>query len=365
MAVDYTARVERAQAEMTKKGIDALIVGVGADLIYLAGYPAHPSSRMTLLIVPREGAARILVPVLEVPRLAARGVPFAPVPWGETDNSTQMAANILREHGAKVIAAGDELWARWLVRILNYYPEAKWEVGSLLLRELRMLKDEAEIGFLRDASHRTDDAWAEFKATTKLTGMTEQQAIERLTELMVARGLDSHGGICASGPNSASPHHQNGDRVIRHGDAVCFDFGGRIAHYTSDITRMVHIGEPSEEYRRVYDVVLRANEAAFAAVRPGVECQAIDRAARDLITAEGYGEFFIHRLGHGLGLDVHEEPYLVGGNALPLRAGMAFSDEPGIYMPGKFGVRIEDACICTETGGDKLNEAPRDLAVME
>src|SRR5207248_1964190 len=132
------------------------------------------------------------------------------------------------------------------------------------------------------------------------------------------------------------------------------DFGGRFEHYTSDITRTVHVGEPSDEFRRVYEIVLRANEAAFAALRPGVPCQEIDRTARDLITAEGYGDAFITRVGHGLGLDVHEEPYMVGGNTLPLDVGMTFSDEPGIYLAGKFGVRIEDMVLCTETGGEKL-----------
>ncbi len=365
MAADYMARIGRAQAEMATKGIDALIVGVGSDLIYLAGYPAHPSSRMTLLVVPRAGETQIIVPVLEAPRVQALGIPFSVIPWGETDNAQQIAADLLKRHGAKTVAAGDELWARWLVRIQNLLPGLRWEIGSLLLRELRMLKDAAEIASLREAAHRTDAAWEAFKGSTKLTGLSERGAITRLTEVMKAHGLDSHGGICASGPNSASPHHSTGDRVIQAGDAVCFDFGGLFEHYHSDITRMVHIGEPDAEYRKVYDIVLRANAAAFAAVRPGVECQSVDTAARDLITAEGYGEYFVHRVGHGLGLDVHEEPYLVQGNALPMRAGMVFSDEPGIYMPGKFGVRIEDACVCTESGGDKLNQAPRDLAVME
>jgi len=364
MAADYMARIARAQAEMTTKGIDALIIGVGSDLIYLAGYPAHPSSRMTLLVVPRAGETRIIAPVLEAPRVKALGIPFTIMPWGETENAQQMAADLLKEHGAKTVAAGDELWARWLVRIQNLYPGARWEVGSLLLRELRMMKDAAEIASLREAAHRTDAAWEEFKASVKLTGLTEAAAMDRLVAVMTAHGLGAHGGICASGPNSASPHHSTGDRVIQAGDAVCFDFGGLYEHYHSDITRMVHIGEPDEEYRKVYDIVLRANAAAFAAVKPGVECQAVDAAARAVITEAGYGEYFVHRVGHGLGLDVHEEPYLVSGNALPLRAGMVFSDEPGIYMPGKFGVRIEDACTCTDTGGDKLNQAPRDLAVM-
>ncbi len=172
-------------------------------------------------------------------------------------------------------------------------------------------------------------------------------------------------GICASGPNSASPHYHTGDRVIAEGDAIVFDFGAELDGYLSDMTRTVVIGDPSDEYRKVYDIVLRANQAAFEAVRPGVPCEDIDKAARDLITEAGYGEYFIHRVGHGLGLDVHEDPYLVKGNTTPLAPGMVFSDEPGIYIPGKFGVRIEDTVVCTEDGAERLNGAPKDLTVMD
>jgi D-alanyl-D-alanine dipeptidase len=172
-------------------------------------------------------------------------------------------------------------------------------------------------------------------------------------------------GICASGPNAASPHHHTGDRVIQPGDSVIFDWGGILDGYHSDITRTVFIGAPTDEQRKVYEIVLRANQATFEAVKPGVPCEELDKAARSLITEAGYGPAFLHRVGHGLGLDVHEEPYLVGGNTMPLAVGMCFSDEPGIYLEGKFGVRIEDAMICTETGGKRLNEASREITVMD
>lgn len=363
--VEYQVRIRRAQAEMANQGVDALVIGVGSDLIYFAGYPVHPSSRPTLLVVLREGEARLLVPVLEAPRVAALGIPFTVVTWSETMNPTQMTAQMLTEAGARVVAAGDELWARWLVRIMNEAPTLRWMNGGGLVRELRMLKDPTEVDTMREAAHRTDAAWAAFTETVRLTGLTERQAIDRLMPIMKEHGMETRGGSCGSGPNSASPHHRTGDRVIAEGEPVLFDFGGTLRHYQSDMTRMVHIGDPSDEYRKVYDIVLRANEAAFAAVRPGVACQDIDKAARDLITGEGYGDYFIHRVGHGLGLDVHEEPYLVSGNPLPLRSGMTFSDEPGIYMPGKFGVRIEDAVVCLNEGGEKLNQAPRDIRVMQ
>ena len=362
---EYHDRVQRAQAEMARQGVDALAIGVGADLIYLAGYPSHNSERLTLMIVPKEGEPKIVVPQLEAPRLGPAGVPFEPVAWEETADPTSIAADIVWETGARSVASGDELWASFLLKLQRHLPEVKWEIAGGIMRELRMCKDAAEVALLREASHRTDEAWIDF-TQTKIAGLTERQAGERLMGLMRDHGMESIAFcICASGPNSASPHYSTADRVIGEGDAIVFDFGGRYKHYVSDITRTVHIGAPSDEYRKVYDVVLRANEAAYAAVRPGVACQEIDRAARQVITDAGYGEYFIHRVGHGLGLDVHEEPYMVEGNTLPLRVGMVFSDEPGVYIPGKFGVRIEDSVVCTETGGEKLNDAPRDLLVME
>ena len=189
--------------------------------------------------------------------------------------------------------------------------------------------------------------------------------MERLGALMQKRGLGASFGICASGPNSASPHHHTGDRVIQEGDAVIFDWGGTLDGYHSDVTRTVFVGQPTEKFRKVYDIVKRANQATLDAVKPGVACEDLDRTARDLITKEGFGENFIHRVGHGLGMDVHEEPYLVGGNTTPLAVGMVFSDEPGIYIEGEFGVRIEDSVVVTETGGKRLNEASRELTVMD
>ena len=195
--------------------------------------------------------------------------------------------------------------------------------------------------------------------------MTETQALQQLTTLTEKQGLSVGWGICASGPNSAAPHYHTGERVIEKGDVVVFDWGGSIGGYNSDVTRTVVVGEPTEEFRKVYDIVKRANQATFEAVKPGVPLEDLDAAARDLITAEGYGDYFIHRVGHGLGLDVHEEPYLVAGNTDPLEPGMSFSDEPGIYIPGNFGVRIEDTVVCTEEGARRLNEATRELTVMD
>jgi Xaa-Pro aminopeptidase len=244
-------------------------------------------------------------------------------------------------------------------------PGADWTSSNDVMRALRMSKDAYEIERLTEVSRLTDEAWGEFVEGGPISGLTETQTMARLAELTKAKGLGEIWGICASGPNAASPHHHTGDRVIQEGDSVIFDWGGILDGYHSDITRTVFIGAPSEEQRKVYEIVMRANQATFDATKPGVPCEDLDKAARDVITAAGYGPAFLHRVGHGLGLDVHEEPYLVGGNKMPLAVGMCFSDEPGIYLEGKFGVRIEDAVICTDTGAKRLNEASREITVMD
>ena len=359
----YADRLARAQAELTRQAVDLLLVGPSADFFYLTGYNAHTSERLTMLVLPASGQPAVVVPTLEAPLLADRADLVQLQVWTETEAPTAAVATLAGDMLGKQIAVGDQLWSGFLLLLQSAIPGATWVPATPILRPLRITKDAREVELMREVGHRTDAAWAEF-ITQPLAGQTETEAMERLSTLTRAKGVANCWGICASGPNSASPHHHTGHRVIQPCDAVVFDWGGTLEGYFSDVTRTVHVGEPSEEFRRVYDLVLRANQATLEAVRPGVACAAIDRAARDLITAEGYGDAFIHRVGHGLGLDIHEEPYLVAGNETPLAAGMVFSDEPGVYLAGRFGVRIEDAVVCTESGGERLNEATRDLIVL-
>jgi len=359
----YVDRMRRAQVELKRQEIDLLLLGPSADLYYLTGLKAHLSERLNLLLLPRDGDASMIVPVLEAPLVADRGDQLKIHPWKETQAPADLVSQFAGDVRGKRVAVGDQLWSVFLLRLQEAMPGASWCPATPVMRVLRMIKDGREIELLHEAGRRTDDAWQEF-ITLGIAGQTEAQAIERLHGLMKARGLEGGWGICASGPNSASPHHHTGDRIIQTGDAVVFDFGGTLEGYFSDVTRTLHVGPPGEEFRRVYDIVLSANQAMLDAVQPGVPCERLDEAARDLIAREGYGEAFLHRVGHGLGLEVHEEPYLVGGNALPLAAGMVFSDEPGIYLEGRFGVRIEDAVVCTDTGGERLNEATRELTVV-
>jgi Xaa-Pro aminopeptidase len=359
----YADRLRRAQAEMAQQNIDLFVVGASADLRYLIGYEGHESERMSVLVLPRDGAPHYVVPGLEAPLLDEQRDLLQIVSWEETEDPAAKVAAVAGAAGLGTIAAGDELWSVFTLRLQRAMPRARWTEGGQLLRPLRMIKDEREIELLAEAARRTDESWEEF-LTLSITGLTEWDVRDRLMGLLAERGLQPVFCNVGSGPNGASPHQTASDRVIGPGDAVVCDWGGTLEGYKSDVTRTAHVGEPSPEFVRAYEAVLAANQAAFEAVRPGVPCQEIDRAARRLLTDAGYGDAFIHRTGHGLGLSLHEEPYLVEGNALPLAEGMVFSDEPGVYFPGQFGIRIEDTVVCTAEGGRRLNEATRELRVI-
>lgn len=361
----YAQRIARAQAEMKRQGVDVLLVGPSSDLIYLIGYDAHLSERLNLLIVRQEGTPDLVTPLLES-FLAESCEPNVRLRrWEETESPTELAASLIGDAAGKNLGVGDQLWSTFLLGLQQAIPGATWVSGQPVLAHLRVTKDQTELDTLQEAARLTDEAWNEFIESGQISGLTERQAMERLAGMMDKRGLGRAFGICASGPNSASPHHHTGDRVIQQGEAVLFDWGGKLDGYYSDVTRTVFVGEPTDEFRKVYDIVLRANRATLEAIRPGVTAESIDRTARDLISEAGYGEAFLHRVGHGLGMDLHEEPYLVGGNTTPLEVGMVFSDEPGIYLAGKFGIRIEDTVVVTETGGRRLNEAIRELTIMD
>lgn len=368
--MDYAGRIARAQAEMERQGVDWLIISPSSDLVYMMGYPAHTSERLTALATPRRGGEPfVVVPRLEAPRLEGRDDLHDIVDrrvWNETENPILLLAEGLGNPQGLTIAVSDQMWSGFLLKLMDACPGARFVNADAVLKELRLIKAEDEANFMREAGRLTDEVWNEFAETVSIAGKTEIEVGRILGELMGKKGLGSPAFmIVASGPGSASPHYMTSTKVIQEGDAVVFDFGGNIEGYKSDITRTVHVGEPSEEFRKVYAIVDEARKAAFAAVRPGATCESIDAAARKVITDAGYGEYFIHRVGHGLGLDVHEAPYLVGGDTTPLRPGMVFSDEPGIYIPGKFGIRIEDSVMCTETGGEFLNNARHDLVVMK
>lgn len=359
----YSRRLETAQAVLKDRGIDRLLLGPSADLTYLTGIHAHVSERLNLLVLPAEGDPVMVVPGLEAPLIHDGSGRISLKTWGDADNPADLAAGVIGD--AATIAVGNKLASAFLLRLQQRVAGATWQEGDPVLRDLRMCKDAEEIAALDEAGRLTDEAWMLFVKSGPIAGMTEMQAIKKLLTISAEVGLTTPNGIIGSGPNSASPHHSGNDRVIGEGDAMVFDWGGLINDYYSDVTRSAHIGQPSDEYRKVYAIVDDANQATFEAVKPGIELQELDRAARRLITEAGYGEYFVHRVGHGLGLEIHEEPFLVEGNTLPLQEGMVFSDEPGIYMAGKFGVRIEDAVVCEANGGRRLNTSTHELFILE
>lgn len=355
-------RVERLRQVMAEAGVDVVIIAPSADLRYLAGYGAHPSERPTLLAVT-PSAAVMLLPVLEAPRLADSD--FHIVSWEETDDPYALLAGVLRDLAVDSVAVSDQMWAAILLGLQEALPGSQFTKASTVLGQLRMLKSAREIDFLARAGAMADAAFAEI-VREDFAGRTEREIGQALAMLLERQGLEVSGGvpIVASGPNSASPHHLTGNRRIEEGDAVVLDFGGTFEGYHADISRTVHVGMPDDDFLHLYEVVRQAQEAGVGAVRPGVPAESVDAAARGVVHAAGYGDFFIHRTGHGLGLDVHEEPYIVAGNARLLEPGMIFSVEPGIYLPGRFGVRIEDIIAVTQTGARRLNEAGREVVVV-
>jgi Xaa-Pro aminopeptidase len=358
-------RVERAQTLMEKNGIDLLVIGPSSDFCYLTGHAPHLSERLTALILPWQGKGTIVVPRLEAPLMADLTDRFDLAVWDETENPLERVAALARDAHSESVGINEQLWSGFLLRLQKALPNATYQSGSDVLSKLRAVKDEAELELLREASRRTDAAWEEFCATVRLTGRTEREVADRLAALMAKHGIPNVAfNIVASGPNGASPHHHVSDRVIQNGDPVVMDFGGIFEGYYSDITRTPVAGEPDPAFVEIYNLVLEAQQAAFEAIKPGVACQDVDRAARAVITERGYGEYFIHRLGHGIGLTAHEDPYLVEGNTEPVQEGMVFSDEPGIYIPGKWGVRIEDSVAVTKNGAERLNHVTREITSL-
>ena len=359
----HKTRCARAQEEMRRQGIDLLFVSPSSDLVYLIGHHTYSSERLTLFMLPASGDPAMVVPALEAPAARAAATFFSFRTWADGDNPYALMRSLMPAVGRKV-AVSDQTWSLHLINIQEALPRTNFVPASRVLAPLRRVKDASEIAALKRAGTAADAAMADILAMP-LLGKSEHQVAGLISDLLIKHGHSrADFGIVASGGNSGSPHHVNSDRVLQEGDALTLDFGGVYDDYSSDITRSVFLGAPPDEYRRIYAIVGQAQQAAFEAVRPGVACQEIDRAARRVITAAGYGEYFIHRTGHGLGLDVHEEPYMVEGNTLPLVPGVVFSIEPGIYIPGRFGVRTEDIVFVTESGGERLNAAPRELRAL-
>jgi Xaa-Pro aminopeptidase len=364
-----TDRLTRLRELMRAHGLDAVAIVPGANLFYLAGLDFHTKLRLTTALIPLEGEPALVLPQMEAERAAAQArAPLRHYVWGDADGPSAAIAQAAADLGLarRSIAVEHTVMRVFELRALETAaPGCTISDATPLLAKLRMAKDAAELVAMGAAVRVIEAALREALAQARV-GMTERELAEIWDRGIRAAGsTPSFPATVAAGPNGASPHHTNSDRPLQPGDLVVLDGGAYVDGYASDITRTVAVGEISDEARRVYELVLRANEAGRAAANvPSTTGEAIDKAARDVIEAGGYGAQFIHRTGHGLGIDIHEPPFIVAGSRDPLPRGATFTVEPGVYLAGRFGVRIEDDMVITESGAECLTTFPRELLVI-
>ncbi|WP_435067146.1 aminopeptidase P family protein [Haloplanus sp. C73] len=359
----FERRTRRAQERLRDAGADALVCAPGRDCQYLSAVESEQSDRLQLLVVPAEGDPTFVVPTLEADSIREATWVDDVRSWDDDTGPGPVLDALLSALSPSRLLLSERLWARFVLDIRERCPAADLGLASDVLAPLRMRKDERERAALRAAGEAADAAMRDVRALgADAVGKSESDLAA-----FVAERLDAHGGsgtafdtIVASGPNGADPHHSTGDRVIGAGDPVVLDFGTRVDGYVSDQTRtVVFDGDPDPEFEAVHDVVRAAQAAGVAAVEPGATTDAVDRAAREVIEGAGYGDRFVHRTGHGVGLDVHEAPSVVAGDGTTLEPGVAISVEPGVYLPDRFGVRIEDVVLVTDDGATRLNRTDR------
>jgi Xaa-Pro aminopeptidase len=362
---DYAARMARVVDDAVAAGVDGVLVTPGPDLVWLTGYrPTAITERLTMLFLTPDREPTLLVPVLERPDAeAAQGAPATTlVDWPDGKDPYDAASPLLRPDGR--YAVSDNAWAMHLLGLQAVLPGSSYDSITQRLPMLRAVKDDNELARLAAAGAAADATYGEI-VDVRFSGSKETDVAGDLADLLRSHGHEQVDfTVVGSGPNGANPHHEAGDRTIEEGDCVVLDFGGLMFGYGSDTSRTVCVGEPTDQVREVHEIVRLAQQAGVDAVRPGVACQEVDRAARRLITEAGYGEQFIHRTGHGIGVTTHEPPYMIEGEEQPLVPGMCFSVEPGIYLSGRFGVRIEDIVTVTEGGGRRLNNTDRALHIV-
>lgn len=365
-ADDYQARMERAAQAAADAGLAGVLIAPGPDMVWLTGYrPPAETERLTMLVLAAGQEPVLVVPTLEAPDAEkAAGAPALTLrDWTDGKDPYAVTAPLLDVDGR--FGVSDNTWALHLLGIQGQLPGTTYTPLTACLPMLRGVKDAHELERLAAAGAAADATYEEIKKV-RFAGRRELEVAGDLADLLRQFGHEQVDfTVVGSGPNGANPHHEAGERVIEHGDMIVLDFGGLMHGYGSDTSRTVHVGEPTDEERKVHDIVRQAQEAGCAAVRPGIACQEVDRAARAVIDEAGYGEYFIHRTGHGIGVTTHEPPYMIEGEEQPLVPGMCFSVEPGIYLPGRFGVRIEDIVTVTQDGGRRLNATDRELAVVE
>jgi len=365
----FQQRLNKARACMSEQQVDALLLSVGADLRYFCGYEAMALERLTMLVVPFDGAAKLIVPRLEADRVVERPGLFDLQVWDETDDPIAIVGSLVG--AANKVAIGDHTWAGFLVDLLKVLPKAQFCRASEITSPLRSVKDAAEVEALGAAAAAADKVAVDLRAgNISLVGRSEAEVSVELANRLLAEGHQRvNFAIVAAGENAASPHHEPSQRIIGANEIVLCDFGGTMedAHgvgYCSDITRCVHLGEPPAELAEAYEVLHEAQATQVGAAVVGQRCEEVDRVGRQMIADAGYGDYFIHRTGHGIGTEAHEHPYIVEGNSEVLQSGHAFSIEPGIYMPGRWGMRLEDIVVAAEEGPSNLSTTDHRLAIL-
>jgi Xaa-Pro aminopeptidase len=362
----FDERLARVRAAMADHGVDVLLLSVGPDLPWLIGYEAMPLERLTMLVVPVDDDATLVVPELEAPRVTERPGVFAIQAWRETEDPIEIVGELVGPR--RRAAIGNRTWAQFLVDLQRRLPAATFDRAGDVIGPLRAVKTADEVESLRAAARAADRVAEQLQTgDIPLIGRTEAEVSADIGRRLLAEGHDRvNFAIVAAGPNAASPHHDPGARMIEADEIVLCDFGGTMTNadgvgYCSDITRCVYTGEPPAELRELYAVLHDAQQAAVRAATVGTTCEAVDGVARQAISAAGFGDRFIHRTGHGIGVEEHEDPYIVAGNRTELVAGHAFSIEPGIYLPHRYGARLEDIVVATADGPDALNHADHAL----
>ena len=367
MSTDAAIRFERLarlRGAMGAAGVSLVAVAPTDSLRWLLGFAPLYDERACLLLVSVQGTA-MLMPALNAEQLTAHAPEIELVRWADEDGPAAALTRALERVGAApaTVAADPEMRADHLLALQAAVSGAPTIDATALLGPLREIKDAGELAALARSAAVADRAVRTAWATCRV-GVSEREVAEAVSATFREGGCTPEFGIVGAGANSAYPHHETGDRRLSEGDAVVIDVGAILDGYHSDITRMAFLGEPSDRYRKVHGVVEAAVGAAMAATRAGATCGAVDAAARGVISDAGYGQFFVHRTGHGLGLSGHEGPYVMDGSSVVLRAGMVHSIEPGIYLPGEFGIRLEEIVQVTDVGCERFSELARDVHVV-
>ena len=363
----YVQRLVIVLAKMEEKGIGWFLIGPSATMKYLVGYNGRGDERLLVLVI---AAGR--KPFILANKLYELQVGSAPVDefiyWGDGEDAVELLMRTLKERDVDIssVAVDKAMPGMFLIPISQKMSKSVFCLGNSIVDELRTYKDEEEMKCMIRACEAAAIALKNTISRGRWwIGKTESDFRSQLCQDMTEQGINAHGAIVAVGAHAAVPHHSTGQTVIEDGSCMLVDYGGNYDGYCSDMTRTFHFGEPSDEFKKVYEIVQEANRRGQEAAKIGNLLQDVDRAARSYIDSQGYGAYFTHRTGHGIGLGGHEGPSAAEGVEVPIAPGMAFSIEPGIYLPGKFGVRIEDQALITKDGLKILHDFPRELQIIK